>query len=375
MALLRDPDRPALFDLVFWVMVAVLTAAVLTDGPLTWRHVAALCDLLLLTALWPTLPWRPARGWRRPAAPVFLVNAIALGWLAFDGSHLPLILLAIASIAFQYGVRTGAVVLAAVYVPTLLGVPLFPGRGWLDVLSQALPMLIFSAFVLAMVSAVLEARRRGAEAQSLLLRVRELAVAEERARMARDMHDSVGHHLTVIKMGLENAERFRERSPEIAWGEVRQAKQLTAEAMAETRRWVRALRPLALGGRIGGAALRQLADSFSGTGMRVDFAVEGHERPLHPDAELVLYRALQEGLTNALRHARATHVRGVLTFGEDRVELLVADDGRGARQDGGSGFGLVALAERAASLGGDTRVGDAEGGGFELRVGLPAVPA
>ncbi|NUR83971.1 MAG: sensor histidine kinase, partial [Nonomuraea sp.] len=261
-------------------------------------------------ALWPTLPWRPVAGWRRVTSIAYVMGSIGLGLLAFNGSHLPLILLGIASIAFQYGVRTGALVLAAVFLAMIaVSLPFTPGMAWVDVLVQALlPMLVFSAFVLGMVSAVVEARRRREEAQSLLRRVRELAVAEERARMARDMHDSVGHHLTVIKMGLENAERYRERDETAAWHDVRQAKQLTVEALAETRRWVRALKPLALDGAIGSAALCHLADSFSGTGVQVAFDVEGEERALAPDAELVLYRSLQEGLTNALRHARATEV-------------------------------------------------------------------
>src|SRR5690606_24873213 len=116
-------------------------------------------------------------------------------------------------------------------------------------LHVALPSSVLAAFSLGMASAVLRARE-------LTARVRELTVAEERARMAAEMHDSIGHHLTVIKLGLENAERFRDRRPEAAWEEVRQAKELTVAALADARRWVRALRPLPLDGHLGSEALR-----------------------------------------------------------------------------------------------------------------------
>ncbi|WP_214324344.1 sensor histidine kinase [Nonomuraea sediminis] len=266
--------------------------------------------------------------------------------------------------------RVAATVLGIVLAATFPLALVPPGRGWGDAVAQLVPITFLGAFVLGMASAVLEARRRREEAQGLLDRVRELAVAEERARMARDMHDSIGHHLTVIKMGLENAERFRDLRPSDAWDEVRQAKQLTAEAMAEARRWVRALRPLALDGHIGSAALERLAGSFDGTGVQVSFEVEGTERRLDPDAELVLYRTLQEGLTNALRHACASRVHGRLTFDRDKVVLVVGDDGRGSA-GGGPGFGLASLDERAKALGGAVHAGNAAGGGFEVRAELP----
>src|SRR5690606_19079074 len=151
----------------------------------------------------------------------------------------------------------------------------------------------------------------------------------------------IGHQLTVVKMGLENAERFRERRPSQAWAEVRQAKEMTARALADARLWARALRPLDLDGHLGAAALDRLARSFDGTGVQVGFQVTGPERRLDPDTELTLYRVLQEALTNALRHARARHVRARLSFGDERVVLTITDDGEGA--DDITGFGLSSL--------------------------------
>ncbi|MEU8379924.1 sensor histidine kinase, partial [Streptosporangium sp. NPDC048865] len=249
------------------------------------------------------------------------------------------------------------------------------GKPVLDGLAQVAEMAMLSVFVLGMASSTLEARRSREETRRLLGRIRELAVAEERARMAGEMHDSIGHHLTVIKMDLENAERFRERRPDAAWDEVRQAKELTVEALADARRWVRALRPLALDGRVGSAALKRLAASFDGTGITVTFEVEGTEHRLDADAELVLYRVLQEGLTNALRHAGALHVAVRLVFGEARTVLVVTDDGKGAGERPRRGFGLTSLTERARALGGTLTGGDSPEGGFALRAELPVAPA
>ncbi|MFI6595929.1 sensor histidine kinase [Nonomuraea sp. NPDC050536] len=370
MALLRDPDRPVLFDVVFWVVFAATAVDGFTREKLPIFTVAFAVDLVLLAALWLLLPWNPAAGRRKLLAPAFLLAAIALGMTGSAGTHLPIVLICFANLAFLYGMRLAATVLGVVFVAGFLLTAMLPGRGWADAVVQMAVGVTFAAFVLGMASAVLEARRRREEAQGLLERVRELAVAEERARMARDMHDSIGHHLTVIKVGLENAERFRDLRPADAWDEVRQAKQLTAEALAEARRWVRALRPLALDGHVGSAALERLAGSFDGTGMQVSFEVEGTERRLDPDAELVLYRTLQEGLTNALRHAGASRVHGRLTFDRDSVVLVVGDDGGGSAA-GMPGFGLASLDERARALGGAVHAGNAEGGGFEVRAKLP----
>ncbi|MEU8274267.1 sensor histidine kinase [Microbispora bryophytorum] len=341
---LRDADRPFLFNLVFWTVTALLTTG-LAQAALIGRG-----------RLW--------------VGPLFLVATLMMGVTGAAVYHMPLILVAVANLAFLHGIRVATATLSCVTVICAVMPPLL-GSTIADGIVQATAMAVFSAFVLGMAASTLEARRRREEAQGLLERIRELAVAEERARMAAEMHDSVGHHLTVIKMGLENAERFRRRRPDAAWSEVRQAKELTVEALADARRWVRALRPLALDGRVGSAALERLAASFDGTGITVSFEVRGEERHLKADTELVLYRVLQEGLTNALRHAKAEHVHGTLTFGDDQVALVVRDDGTGRDDRARGGFGLTSLADRARALGGTLAGGNRPGGGFELRAELP----
>ncbi|WP_327109279.1 sensor histidine kinase [Nonomuraea glycinis] len=363
MAWLRDPDRPALLSVVFWLVLGATVAANLAMPSDAGARALFFADVVLLCGLWPVMPWRPDRG-RRLVGPAFLTGTLVLGLTGAAGTHMPLLLIGVANLAFVYGMRVATAILAVFGVITVVAMPLFYGRTIVQALIETGVTAVLAAFSMGMASAVLRARH-------LAERVRELTVAEERARMAAEMHDSIGHHLTVIKVGLENAERFRDSRPAAAWAEVHQAKELTIAALADARRWVRALRPLALNGHLGSAALQRLADSFTGTGVRVAFEVTGTERPLEADAELVLYRVLQEGLTNALRHAEGESVRGTLAFEKGKVVLVVADDGKGRADDQAHGFGLSSLADRVKALGGDLTSGNAARG-FELRAELPS---
>jgi signal transduction histidine kinase len=123
----------------------------------------------------------------------------------------------------------------------------------------------------------------------------------------------------------------------------------------------------------GPGALRALARGFEGSSMRVEFRVEGPERALPPDAELLLYRALQEALTNAVKHSGASSVRARLVYAARSVRLVVADDGGGPGEAGaGGGFGLRELRKRATALGGALGVAAPPGGGFVVDLELPA---
>lgn len=225
-------------------------------------------------------------------------------------------------------------------------------------------------------ASVMEARRSRERAEGLLedleaahaelrryaRRVRELTLSEERTRIAREMHDSVGHHLTAVKLQAEAAVKMAEKRPEKAREQMELARDLASEAFEEVRRSVRALKPPTTGERYGAGALRALVRSFEGTGVDVGFEVQGKEHELPEKAELVLYRALQEGLTNAASHSGARRVQASLVYGDESVKLAVADDGRGTPEESaGSGFGLPALEERAAVLGGAPAAGTRQG--------------
>jgi signal transduction histidine kinase len=203
------------------------------------------------------------------------------------------------------------------------------------------------------------------------LQVEELAATRERNRLAREIHDSLGHYLTVVNVQLNAALAMLERDAKRAAEAIGNAQTLTQDGLKDIRRSVAALRASPLDGRTLDAALRQIVEESRTAGLPTDMSLIGALRPLPAPAELTLYRAGQEGLTNARKHARATQARLVLDFrARDAVCLSVTDDGQGAAP-GVGGFGLLGLKERAQLLGGEARVRTAPGSGFTLEVEIP----
>ncbi|WP_051797184.1 sensor histidine kinase [Catenuloplanes japonicus] len=380
-----NKDRPWLVSVFFWGCLA----SVLVLDTVVWQRPGIIRVLIVLlvpaiAGVWLALRWRRGHG-RRLATAAFMVLALAI--CLVDGSPVSLFLLLVAlcNITIAFGLWPGVI------TTTVLVLLQFAAQLWLVDRSlarsayEAFSIVLYGAFVMALATAVNDAWAAHARADRLheeltktheelrryAERAHELAVSEERVRMARELHDSVGHHLTVVKVGLENAERWREREPDTAWQDVRQAKTLTGDALQEIRRVVRALRPPQLDGRHGSEALRELAGTFDGTGLDVSLDVDGEERRLDDAREIVLFRALQESLTNALRHSGAHRVAVRLGFAPETVRLSVTDDGRGAG-GAGHGFGLTALAGRVRDAGGELHAADVDGGGFRVRVELPA---
>lgn len=197
----------------------------------------------------------------------------------------------------------------------------------------------------------------------------ELATTRERNRVAREIHDGLGHYLTVIKTQLDAALGLLPAQPERSRDSVQKATRLAAEALDDVRRSVGALRtdttrpPLP-------EALRELA----ALGEPVPtLAIEGAPRSIPPGVEHALYRAAQEGLTNIRKHARATHALVRLDFRTPaRVVLELSDNGVGTSTNSTHGFGLRGLRERIAVIGGTVDAANRLEGGFALRVEVPA---
>lgn len=208
-----------------------------------------------------------------------------------------------------------------------------------------------------------------AHAQRLLGRVAELATASERNRLARDMHDSLGHHLTVIAVQLEKAAAFRERDPAAADQALADARLSTRYALEDVRQSVGALRDgvetFALG-----PALRTLVARVDDGSFAVSLSIEGDESRFARPTLVALYRAAQEGLTNASRHARARSVSVEVSLAEAAARLVVADDGRGF-EAAEPGFGLRGMDERLALVGGSLQVSSSPGSGTRLLVTIP----
>ncbi len=205
------------------------------------------------------------------------------------------------------------------------------------------------------------------------VQVEELATAKERNRLAREIHDSLGHYLTVINVQIEAARAVIGNDPPRALDALRKAQSLAQEGLADVRRSVASLRASPTEDRPLSEALAALAAENRASGLLTELAVTGAPRPLPPQTELTLYRAMQEGLTNIRKHARAARVDITLDYGDnERVRLVVRDNGVGGSLDGrGSGYGLLGVRERTHLLGGEVRTQSVEGQGFTLEVELP----
>ena len=206
-------------------------------------------------------------------------------------------------------------------------------------------------------------------------------VMEERARIARELHDIVAHHLSVITIESEAA---RLTSPDLstdAGGRFEAIASTAREALAETRRLLGVLREDAggeaeLAPQPGLARLDDLIDRAQTSGTPVRLIRQGRVAPLAPGIDLAAYRIVQEALTNARRHAAGARVDVELTYGDDALELRIRDDGPGA--PGGEpleGHGLMGMRERATLAGGTFSAGPGDGGGFVVDVTLPTEAA
>jgi signal transduction histidine kinase len=199
-----------------------------------------------------------------------------------------------------------------------------------------------------------------------------LSTAAERNRVARDIHDSLGHHLTTIAVLVENARALRDRDPAAADEALRQAHRSTRQALDDVRQSVRTLRAEAPTFRLV-PALSELVRQVDGGGQpSISLQVGGDESGYDESTLTTLYRAAQEGLTNARRHAQASTVTVNLALDATSAQLVVADDGRGLRS-GQKGFGLLGMRERVELAGGRVDVHSAPGTGTELTVTIPRV--
>jgi two-component system sensor histidine kinase DesK len=197
-----------------------------------------------------------------------------------------------------------------------------------------------------------------------------LAVAEERQRFARDLHDLLGHSLSVIALKAELAGRLLPDRPEEAGREVAGVEAVARAALEEVREAVSGYRDLTLEGELAGARMALTAAGIETTVAR---EAEAIERPV----ETVLAWAVREAATNVIRHSRASHCTFRLRAAAEAIELEVRDDGVGdalgaGSLRGGPGHGLAGLAERVRTVGGALEAGAAGDGGYRLRLRIPA---
>lgn len=219
-------------------------------------------------------------------------------------------------------------------------------------------------------SAALEQDHRQAEA----------AVAEERARIARELHDVVAHSVSVMTVQAGAARMMLSTDPDRALAPLLAVEETGRQALDELRRLLYLLRPdQARTGRVpqpGLENLPELVESVRGTGLPVELVIHGEVRPVSPGLGLTAYRIVQEALTNTLKHASAHEVRVLVAYGPQQLHVQVCDDGRGPsratpRPSGQHGQGIAGMRERAALYGGDLHAGPGGDGGYTVRVNLP----
>jgi signal transduction histidine kinase len=220
-----------------------------------------------------------------------------------------------------------------------------------------------------------EANRRLKESAA---QAEELARSRERNRLAREIHDSLGHYLTVVNVQLEAARAllenkgWRKEAPDL-YAALDKAQTLTRGGLADVRRSVAALRADPMGDKSFPEAIRALIEENRETGLLVELRMEGEMRKADPQVELALFRILQEALTNVRKHARASRADVRMAYREGAVELEVADNGvgQGREEDGEEKFGLRGIRERVEILKGKMETGTSEEGGMRILVEFP----
>jgi two-component system sensor histidine kinase DesK len=204
-----------------------------------------------------------------------------------------------------------------------------------------------------------------AELRSAREELARLAVNEERLRFARDLHDLLGHSLSLITLTSELTGRLLPNEPEKAEAEVQDIEEVALHALREVREAVAGYRSPTLDEELAGAA-----EMLGASG--IDCRIENEAGLLPKEIDGVLAWAVREGTTNVIRHSKAQNCRKILAREEDKCYAEITDDGRGGTNEETSGSGLSGLAERVAGFGdGEFEAGLLPGGGFRLRVDLP----
>lgn len=307
-----------------------------------------------------------------------LLLAVTLILLRGSTGELSLILLPLAGQSALLLPLPGMVPVCFMIYVTLV-MPLIIRSRWVDAIAIALIYgtgIVFVVVFTRVAASEREARTALAEANQLLrdhaVQVEELATTKERNRLAREIHDSLGHYLTVVNVQIGAAQAILELDRQRALDHLSNAQALTQEGLAEVRRSVAALRASPIESRPLPEALAKLTEQWNAAGLRAKFVVAGPIRPVTPQVNLTLYRAAQEALTNVGKHAHASSVELHLDYRDERlIRLRVKDDGLGSANSEG-GFGLLGVRERVQLLNGAVHVRAGAGEGFSLEVELPA---
>ncbi|MGW0946027.1 sensor histidine kinase [Streptomyces sp. NPDC002623] len=340
-------------------------------GPAAWRtggFVGAVGALFALEAV----------GRRWPVARVALLSArcaLIGAVVLLDASGLSQVLFVLVPFTayFAFG-RAAAVALGALCVGGLLTAYLLTAPGWYreqERVADLLMLCVGLVLAISMAAVAVGEQRARIELEAYAARVAELSAATERNRLARDIHDSLGHHLTAMSVQLEMAADFQSLDPDAARRALDEARRSVRLALGDVRQSVRALRDEATRPMLA-VALAALAGDGTAARPRVTVEVSGDEDGYGVAELTALYRAAQEAVTNARRHAGASEVAVVVRLDRGAARLEVTDDGRGFAPDAAvAGFGLLGMRERVHLVAGSVHVESSPGAGTRVTVAVP----
>jgi signal transduction histidine kinase len=338
------------------LFIALTVATALPLALLWWSPLAALCGSAAL------LVAQAVAGYQFTQAALLAVVAASFVTVLFD--------------AWRRVVVAGFVVAAAFVVVVVTS----PTLSWQEALARWL--LLSVVWGLAGVLRLSRASAARAERRAELLsadrdaRARD-AVAQERARLARELHDSVGHALNVVVLHAGAARRLVNTKPELVPDSLASIETAGRQALGDIERMLGILRTgdeqVSHDAVPGMGELQVLCAQVGEAGLPVQLTVEGQARPLPPSLDLTAYRIVQESLTNTLKHAGRTRAQVTVRYEADNLAIEVLDEGRGVPAGAavGGGRGLLGMRERVLIFGGELQAGPRAQGGFAVRARLP----
>jgi signal transduction histidine kinase len=315
----------------------------------------------------------------------FAVQLIFTGWISFLLVQLGVLGVAILLFMPVIGMAVADLDARGLIIVLTLCAVQFLGAAWLIGGNSLLPEAALgfaagAAFVIMLIRLVIREQQANNEVARLnerlwqqLLNAEALSSERERVRLAREIHDGLGHSLTTAAVQLEVAELELATNQDAARQALARARECISRGLKDVRASVSNLRQSPLEGRSLAEAVADLAAEIEREGLQVEYQCHGLPRKLPEPLSMEVYRAAQEGLSNVLKHSGASHARVQLDFRSPRFTfLLIEDNGGGGSDRHAEGFGLKGLQERAKLVDGVFEAGSRPDQGFRLRFGVPA---
>jgi signal transduction histidine kinase len=364
------PGRSTAFDVVVAVALAVVgTLDALRSGSWPQPYIAS-AALVAFSAL--CLAWRRRRPLLAYTGTMGALAVIAVGLGHFEaGSGIIIAFIATYTVA-AYGDNLAYAIAVGLIFAVSTGVGQAPGEAVWDaafsVVALALPFVAgVTVRALGRRTAILETEQTAAAAK---------AAEEERRRIARELHDIISHGLGLVVLQAGVADQVLDRDPDRAREALAQIRQTGQEAIGELSTLVGLIRedPPTSDPQPTLADIERLVESTRAAGLDVQLQTLGPPRSLPAAVELNAYRVVQEGLTNALKHAGRAKVNVLLHYLPSDLEIEIVDDGHGAQRGGGGGYGLPGLRERVAVFSGSFEAGRQPEGGWRISASFPTTP-